>query len=94
MKLVSNRLCPGNSDIDRKVGIRTQQPTALRSFAVAVKMHYLTGGMHAGIGTAGANNFDGFVGNTAERGLNVRLNSIARALPLPAVIRGSVVLNA
>jgi hypothetical protein len=94
MEFIGYRLRPGNSNIVREVGVRTQQPTTLRSFAIGFKMHHLAGSVHTGIGAAGANNVDGFVGNTTERGFYVFLNTVAGALPLPAVIRGSVVLDA
>jgi hypothetical protein len=94
MKLIGYRLRPGNSDIVREIGVRTQQPTTLGPFAIGLKMHHLAGSVHTGIGAAGANYFDGFVSNATERGFYVFLNTVACALPLPAVIRGSVVLDA
>jgi hypothetical protein len=94
MELVCYRLRPANRDIVRQIGVRAQQPTPLGSFAIGIKVHHLAGSVHTGIGAAGANNFDGFVSNATERGLYVFLNTVACALPLPAVIRGSVVLDA
>ena len=94
MELVVHGLRPGNCYVVRKIGVRTQQPASLAALTTGVEVDDLPRGMHASVGATGTGDFDRFVGDAAKRFFHVRLHTVTGALPLPTVVRGSVVLNA
>ena len=65
----------------------------VNAITVGIKMHDLPRRMDAGVGAAGTDDFNGFVGDTRQGLFETRLHTNAVALPLPAVVRRSVVLE-
>ena len=65
VKVVTDGLHPGDTDIVGKIAVRTKQPAAVAALAVRVEMHNLTGRMHTGVGATGADDLDRFVGDLA-----------------------------
>src|SRR5690606_1979569 len=69
---------------------------------VAVEMHHLAGGMHAGVRAAGAGGVDAMAGDEGQRVLECRLDgafaaapgAVGAVEPLPAGKAGAVVFDA
>ena len=93
MELVADARHPGHGDVIGQIGVRTEQPAAVGAIAAGIEMHHLSRRMHAGVGPARADDFNGFVGDFAECGFEAFLHAVAGALTLPAVIRSAVVLE-
>ncbi len=94
MKVVVDGLHPGHTDIVGKVGVRAQQPTTLAAFGRCIEMCYLPARVYAGIGAPRTDHFDRFVRDLGQGLLEPLLYAAARALALPAVVRGTVVFDA
>ena len=94
VKVITNGRHPGHTDVVGEIGIGAQQPATLASFGSGVEMRHLPARMHARIRAPGAGHLDGFVRNLAQCLLDSLLHTQPGALALPAVIRGTVVLDA
>jgi len=94
VKLVVDLTRPYDADVVRKIAVGAQQPAAIVAATGRIEMNDLSGGMDTGIGAAGAGDFKLVIGHRAQRFFDALLNAEACFLPLPAVIRSPVVLNA
>ena len=94
VKFIRHRFDPAYGDIGREIGVRAQQPTALAALTSCIEMCDLAARMHTGIRSTGAANFHRLVSNCRQRGFYASLNSLTNALPLPAIVRSTVVLDA
>ena len=94
MKPVVDRRHPTQIDIVRQLRVDAQQPSALSAFCMGIKVGDLAAGMHAGVCAAGTDDFAEFVCNAGYCILYNGLDADTAFLPLPAVVSGTVVLNA
>ena len=86
-------LDPAHGDVRGQVGVEPQGPGALGAVRLGIEVDHLTGGVHPGIGTAGALDGDGVVGDAAEGFFQFGLHADHFALTLPAEIPAAVVFN-
>lgn len=94
MKIVADMMRPHHADVVGEIAVETELPATIVAFIASIKMHNLAARMHARIGAAGANDFNGFVGDLGQSLFEPLLYAEARLLALPAVVRSPVVLNA
>ncbi len=77
-----------------KVGVGSAHPRIAVAHRFRIEVHDLRARMHARVRAARCRDFDGLVGETRERGLQVVLDSAASRLGLPAAEGRAVVLEA
>ncbi len=94
MKITGYGRSPHDCDIVRKIAVGAEQPPSRVTRCVCVEMDDLPGSVNAGIGTSCANDIDLLIGHTRQRVLNSMLHTDTALLPLPAVVRGTVILYA
>ena len=66
MEIVGHRLCPVQADVARQVAVGAEQPGARAARGLGIEVRHLRARVHAGIGTAGADEPDGLVGDAAQ----------------------------
>ncbi len=94
MKIFGYGPRPCDRDVAGQIAVGTEQPTTLAAIAIGVEVYDLAACVHAGVRTSRAAYIDVRVGDFGERFFYDRLYAVACPLSLPAVVRGTVVLNA
>ncbi len=77
----------------RQPGIGAQQPVAGLPPRRRVEMDDLVGGVHAGVGAAGAGQGDGAIGHRRQHPLDSGLDTAAMSLALPAMKTAAVIFD-
>jgi hypothetical protein len=93
MEVHRHRAHPGNTDIGGQRAVGSHQPPAQRPGRARVEVRDLPAGMHARIGSSGADYRDGLGGDPAERRLDDLLDAGRGLLCLPARVPRTVVFN-
>jgi len=93
MEVVGHAGHPGDGDVVRQVAVGAEQPAARRALAGGIEMSDLPARVNAGIRPPGTNHLEFVIRNRRQRLLEALLHADAGFLALPAVVRGTVVLD-
>ena len=94
MESVWRDVGPEHGDFRSDVGVRTERPRVQRPLCCRVEVRHHLERMHAGVGAAGSDQFDGLVCDLRQRALQFTLHAARVRLELPAGERRAVVLDA
>jgi hypothetical protein len=93
VKIVIDMARPHHADIVWQIAIGTEQPATVVARARCIEMNDLPAGMNASVSAASTRHLDCVIGNPPEGFFDTLLHTEAGLLPLPAIVRGAVVLN-
>ena len=94
MKVIGYGPRPHDRNVVGQIAVCAQQPFSLATVTMGIEVHDLPTCMYASVRTPCAGYFNVFVSDFCEGFLHQRLYAVTRALSLPTVVRGTIVLNA